>query len=68
LQNPGQNNGDNLHKLNFETCRMFRNKEREYLKDKINNHGTNNENKNIIDFLGGVNELKKEYQPRIDII
>jgi hypothetical protein len=47
---------------------MFRNKKREYLKDKINELETNNKNKNIRDFCRGINEFKKGYQPRINII
>jgi hypothetical protein len=35
LQNPNQTNGDNLQNLRHETSRTFRNKKREYLKDKI---------------------------------
>jgi hypothetical protein len=36
LQNPSQINEDNLKKLRRVTSRTFRNKEREYLKEKIN--------------------------------
>jgi hypothetical protein len=36
LQNPSQINGDNLKNLRHETSRTFRNKKREYLKDKNN--------------------------------
>jgi hypothetical protein len=49
LQNPSQINGDNLQNLTHETSRTFRNKKREYLKDKINDLETNNKNKNIRD-------------------
>jgi hypothetical protein len=34
LQNPNQINGDNLQNLRRETSRIFRNKKREYLKDR----------------------------------
>jgi hypothetical protein len=40
----------------------------EYLKDKINELETNNKNKNITDFYGGINQFKKGYQSRINII
>jgi hypothetical protein len=43
-------------------------KKREYLKGKINELETNNKNKNIRDFYRGMNEFKKGYQPRINII
>jgi hypothetical protein len=68
LQNPNQINGDNLKSLRSETCRTFRNKKREYFKGKINELETNNKNKNITDLYRGINEFKKWYQLRINII
>jgi hypothetical protein len=41
LQNPSQNDEDNLQNLRRETSRTFRNKKREYLKTKINELETN---------------------------
>jgi hypothetical protein len=61
-------NGDNLKNLRRETSEIFRNKKREYLKGKINELETNNKNKNIRDLYRGINECKKGYQPRINII
>jgi hypothetical protein len=54
--------------LRRETSRLFKNKKREHLKDKINELETNNKNKNIRDLYGGVNDFKKGYQPGINII
>jgi hypothetical protein len=68
LQNPSQINGDNLKNLRHETSRTFRNKKREYLKSKINEFASNNKNKNMRDLYRGINEFKKGYQPRINII
>jgi hypothetical protein len=51
-----------------KTSRTFRNKKREYLKGKISGVETNNKNKNIRDLYRGINEFKKGYQPRINII
>jgi hypothetical protein len=34
LQNPSKTNGDNLNSVRRETRRNFRNKKREYLKEK----------------------------------
>jgi hypothetical protein len=68
LQNPNQINGDNLQNLRCETSRTFRYKKREYLEGKINELETNNKNKNIRDLYRGINEFKKGYQPRINII
>jgi hypothetical protein len=47
LQNPSQITGDNLQNLRHKTSRTFRNKKREYLKDKINELETNNKTNNI---------------------
>jgi hypothetical protein len=58
LQNPSQISGDNLQNLRHETSRTYRNKEREYVKGKINE----------LDLYRGINEFKKDYQPRINII
>jgi hypothetical protein len=42
LQNPSKMNGDNLNDTTHGTSKTFRNKERDYLKDKINALETNN--------------------------
>jgi hypothetical protein len=68
LQNPSQISRDNLQNLRRETSRKFRNKKREYLKGKINELKTNNKSKNIRDLYRAINEFKKLYQPRINII
>jgi hypothetical protein len=68
LQNPKQINGDILKNLRSETSRTFRIKKRKYLKGKINELETNNKNKNIRDLYRSINEFKKGYQPRINII
>jgi hypothetical protein len=68
LQNPSQISGDNLQDLRYETSRTLRNKKWEYLKGKINKLETHNKNKNIRDLYRGINELKKGYQLRINII
>jgi hypothetical protein len=68
LQNPNQTNRDNLQNIRRETSRIFRNKKREHPKGKINELEANNKNKNIRDLYRGINEFKKGYQPRINII
>jgi hypothetical protein len=68
LQSPSQISGDNLQNLRHETSRIFRENEREYLKGKINELETNNKNKNIRDLYRGINEFKKGYHFRINII
>jgi hypothetical protein len=57
-----------VQNLRRETSRTFRNKRREYLKGKINELQTNNKNKNIRDLYRGINEFKKGYQRRINVI
>jgi hypothetical protein len=57
-----------MQSLRLETCKTFRNKKKKCLKSKINELETNNKNKNIRDFYRDINEFKKGYQPRINII
>jgi hypothetical protein len=68
MKYPRQINGNNLQNLRHETNRTFRNKKSGYLKDKINELETNTKNKNIGDFYRDINEFKKGYQHRINII
>jgi hypothetical protein len=68
LQNPSQIYGDKLQNLRLENSRTFRNKKVEYMKGKINELETNNKNKNFRDVYRDINEFKKGYQPRINII
>jgi 5-methylcytosine-specific restriction endonuclease McrBC GTP-binding regulatory subunit McrB len=49
LQDTSKINGDNLNNIRREAGRHFRNKKREYLKDKINEVASNSKNKNIRD-------------------
>jgi hypothetical protein len=57
-------NGDNLNNVRHDASRYFRNKKREYLKDKINELATNSKNKNIRDLYRAINTFKKGYQQR----
>jgi hypothetical protein len=58
---------DNWCDVWLETSR-HRKKKREYLKDKINECGSNSKNKNIRDLCRGINEFKKGYQPRTNLV
>jgi hypothetical protein len=49
LQNPSAINGDNLSNIKRYTSRHFRNKKRQYLKDRIDELAMNSKNKNIRD-------------------
>jgi hypothetical protein len=61
-------NEDDLCDARWKASRHFRNKEREYLKDKINEYESNSKNKNIRDLYRGINEFKKGYQPRTNLV
>jgi hypothetical protein len=43
-------------------------KKKEYLKAKINELETNSKNKNIRDLYRGINNFKKGYQPRTNVV
>jgi hypothetical protein len=68
LQDPSGANEDNLSDGRREAGRHFRNKKREDLKDKINELESNSKNKNIRDLYRGINEFKKGYRPRTNLV
>jgi hypothetical protein len=68
LQDPCEINRDNQKNVRRGASRYFRNKTREYLKDKINELATNSKNKNIRDLYTGINKFKSGYQPRNNLV
>jgi chemotaxis methyl-accepting protein methylase len=68
LQDPSKINGNNLIKVRHEASMHFRNKKREYLKDKINELPMNSKIKNIRDLYRGINEFKKGYQHSLNVL
>jgi hypothetical protein len=68
LQGPSKINGNNLNNIKREASRDFRNKKMEYQKDKINEIASNSKNKNIRDIYRGINNFKKGYQPRNNLV
>jgi hypothetical protein len=68
LQDPSEINRDNLNNARCEASRYFWNKRREYLKDKINELAMNSHNKNIRDLYRGINEFKRGYQLRHNLV
>jgi hypothetical protein len=68
LQDPREANEDNLSDVRREASRHFRNKKREHLKDKINELESDSKYKNIRDLYRGINEFKKGYQPRSNLL
>jgi hypothetical protein len=61
-------NEDNLSDVRWEASRHFRNKKREYLRDKINELESDSKNKNTGDLYRGINEFKLGYQPRTNLV
>jgi hypothetical protein len=57
LNDTSKINWDNLNNIRREASRHFRNKKREYLKDKINELATNSKKNNIRDLYQGINEF-----------
>jgi hypothetical protein len=57
-----------LNNIKRETSRHFRSKKREYLKDKINELARNSKNKNLRDLYRGINDFKRGYQPRSNLV
>jgi hypothetical protein len=68
LQDPSEINGDNLNNVRCEASRCFRNKKRKYLKDKIDELAMNSKNRNIRDLYRGINEFKKGYHHRSNLV
>jgi hypothetical protein len=68
LQDPSVVEEDNLHNVRREASGHFRNKKREYLKDKITDIELNSKNKNIKELYRGITEFKKGYQPKTNLV
>jgi hypothetical protein len=68
FQDPSKINGDNLNNVRREVSRYFRNKKREYPKDKINELATNSKNKNTRDLYRRINKFKRGHQPRNNLV
>jgi hypothetical protein len=61
-------NEGNLSNVRQEASRNFRNKKREYLKDKINELESDSKNKSTRYLYRDINESKKGYQPRTNFV
>jgi len=61
-------NVDSLNNVRHDASRHFRNKKKAYLKAKIEELDTNSELKNIRDLHRGINDFKKGYLPRTNIV
>ena len=68
LQDPNKSNIDNLNNVRHEASKRFRNKKKEYLKAQIDEVETNGTIRNIRDIDSGINDFKKCYEPRTNIV
>jgi len=68
LQDPCQSNVDNLNTVRREVGLHFRNKRKEYLRAKIEELEANSKIHIIRDLCRGINDFKKWYQPRCNIV
>jgi len=59
LQDPNQSNVNNLNNVRREAIRHFRNKNKKYLKTKIDELETNSKIKNFKDLYKGIINFKK---------
>jgi len=68
VQDPCQSNVDNLNNVRREVSKHFRNKKKAYMRAKIAELETNSKIQNIRDLYRGINDFKKGYQPRCNIV
>ena len=68
IQDPSQSNVGFLNNVRSEVSRHFRDKKKAYLRAKIEELETNSKIQNIRDLCRGINDFKKGYQPRCNIV
>ena len=68
IQDPSQSNVDILNDVRREVSRQFRDKKKAHLRDKIEELETNSKIQIIRDLYRGINDFKKGYQPRCNIV
>ena len=68
IQDPSQSNVDILNNVRREVSRHFRNNKKAYLRANIEELETNSKIQNIRDFYRDINDFKKGYQPRCNIV
>jgi hypothetical protein len=68
MQDPSKRNVENLNKVGRDASRYLRNKKKAYMKAKIEELETNSKIINVRDLYRGINDLKKGYQPRTNIV
>jgi len=68
IQDQSRSSVDNLNNIRRDASRHFRNKKKAYLKVKIEEVETNSKIKKVRGFYRGINDFKKECQPRTTIV
>jgi UDP:flavonoid glycosyltransferase YjiC (YdhE family) len=68
MQDPSQSNVENLNKVRRDASRHLRNKKKAYMKAKSEELESNSRIKNVRDLYRGINDFKKGYQPRTNIV
>jgi hypothetical protein len=68
LHDSSEINVDNLNNISCEAGRNFRNKQRKYPNDRIHTLAMNSKHKNTRVLYRGINEFKKSYQPRGNLV
>ena len=68
IQDPSQSNVDILNNVRREVSSHFRNKKKAYLRANFEELETNSKIQNIRDLYRGINDFKKGYQPRCNIV
>jgi len=68
IQDPSQSNVDNMNNVRREVSRHFRNKKKAHLRAKTEEPETNSKIQNIRDLYRGINDFKKGYQLRCNIV
>jgi hypothetical protein len=68
IQDSSQSNVHILNNVRHEVSRHFRNKTKAYLRAKIEELEINSKIQNFRDLYMVINDFKKEYQPRCNIV
>jgi hypothetical protein len=68
VQDPSQSNVENLNKVRRDASRHLRNRKKAYMKAKIEELEIKSKIKNVRDLYRGINDFKKGYQPRTNIV
>ena len=68
VQDPSQSYEDNVNNVRPAASRHFRNKQKAYLKAKIEELEIKSKIKNIRNLYKGISDFQKGYQPRTNVV